>query len=151
MLNGYLWLKFVHVLAASLWVGGVVMLSVGPRRQGGDYEAPDPQTPIYRHPPGGMLIPASMITTVVAGIALGHQSGGMAPWALWGLVVAVVSAVVALAFVRRYDRELMAYEATGQTEAQRAALLRRRIRRLGLLNVVLLLSAVWAMVYKPTV
>ncbi|HEX7091958.1 MAG TPA: DUF2269 family protein [Longimicrobiales bacterium] len=149
MFNAYLWLKFVHVTAAILWVGGVVVLAVLARRSARDPGAAG-ELPIHRHPIGRALIQPAMIVTIVAGLALGHLRGSMPPWATWGLVVAVATVVVVLGFIRRYDRELLALAANGEGNAVREAVLRRRIARLGMLNIVLLLSAVWAMVYKPS-
>lgn len=85
-----------------------------------------------------------MIATLLAGFGLVYLRGGMPPWTSWGVLVAIATLVVGLAFVRRYARELKRI-----ADQPREIVLRRRIGFLWALNLLLLLSAVWAMVYKP--
>lgn len=149
MLNLYLWLKFIHVTAAIFWIGGLAALAVASRRSAGSVDGAKANLPIHNHILGRALIRPAMIVTILAGLTLGHLSGGMAPWAAWGVVVAVATVVVTLAFIRRYERELTELALRGHSDGAREAILRRRISRLGVLNIVLLVSAVWSMVYKP--
>lgn len=149
MLNAYLWLKFIHVTAAIFWVGGLVALAVQNRRHAGPTDGPEAHAPMQDRSLGRLMIRPSMIVAILAGFALAHLSGGMAPWAAWGVIVSIAFLIVTLAFIRRYHREVTDMVLDGHADAARAAILRRRIGRLGMLNILLLLSAVWAMVYKP--
>jgi hypothetical protein len=82
--------------------------------------------------------PAAAVT-LLAGIATALNAGFPmgSVWIIWGFLVVLLSFGMTATFTRDSDR------------AQIAAL-QRRLSLLTALNILLLLSAVWAMVSKPT-
>ena len=69
---------------------------------------------------------------------------------MWGLAGVFGSVLLGATVLRRAGQELAALSAQAAPDASRMAVLRRRLARWGLINIVLLVSTVWAMVFKPT-
>jgi len=148
-MTAYSLLEFVHVAAATVWVGGVITLTVVTRRIARVHGGPAAQALTREQPFFGqrLLMPAAL-TTLVSGLALVGSVGGRPPlWVLWGLAGVFCSIGIGR-LVRRTARELGRLAASGADEARLQGL-RRRIVVLGGVTIALLLSTVWAMVAKP--
>lgn len=152
MLTWYSFLKFLHISAVIIWVGGVIMLGVVNARLAREREGAA-LAALSRHGRffGRTLIGPSAVLTLVAGMALVGLGGGrMALWTVWGLVGVVGSIAIGAGFMERAGRQLTELAATAQPDDVRLGKLRRRLAVLGTVNLVLLFSTVWAMVFKPT-
>jgi uncharacterized membrane protein len=152
MLTWYTLLKFVHVVAVIVWMGGLVALAVVNARIEGD-----PDHALLRSLSrqnaflGRAVLGPAALVTLLAGIALAVVlGGGFALWMVWGLVGALASFVLGGTLVRRASLRLVELAGTPSADAARLAAARRRLSRLNLINIALLLSIVWAMVAKPT-
>ena len=149
----YLWLKFVHVAAVTVWVGGTVALVVLNARLGlqGD---PAVQAAMGRQSEafGRTVIGPAMAVTLLAGLWMAGQFGipFSTLWIVWGLVGFVALVLIGIVATNRPASELAEVARTAGPDDPRVASLRGRLGALGLLNVLVLLSAIWAMVVKPT-
>jgi uncharacterized membrane protein len=148
----YTTLKFIHVVSIAIWVGGLVtMLTLNSILQ----RSGDPAAAQALGRQGGavsvrLFMPAVAVT-VLTGIGM-VQAGNLSmgsTWVLWGMIGTVVSFILGAVFTGGAARKLGARLARGEIDAAGAAAAQRRILFAALLNVLLLLSIVWAMVAKP--
>ena len=98
-----------------------------------------------------MVGPAAVLT-LIAGVIMVVDAdlGFSTPWIAWGLGGIFLSLVLGATLIRRAGDELsVATEAPSKDHA-RIVGLQRRVRNLNTLNLALLFSVVWAMVFKPT-
>lgn len=144
-------LKFVHIASIAAWLGGITTMlllnRLFRREDASAIKALQRQGTAL----STRLFMSAAITTVVTGIGMvqvGHLSFG-ATWITWGIVGAVASVLLGGVLVGGMVRKLGAGVASGAIDAAGAAALQQRILTFGLLNIVLLLSIVWAMVFKP--
>jgi uncharacterized membrane protein len=148
----YNWLKFIHVVSVIVWVGGLVMLMLLNRRLA---KTSPPEVVRALGQQGGALsmvvfMPAVLLT-VITGIGLvqvGRLGFGQT-WIQWGIIGAVVSFIVGGVLTGGTARKLAQQIARGEVDAAQAAAVQRRIMMYVLVNLVVLLSIVWAMTFKP--
>jgi uncharacterized membrane protein len=148
----YTTLKFIHVVAIAVWFGGLVTMLTLNRilQKSGDRAA---MQALGRQ--GGtvsmrLFMPA-VVVTLLTGIGM-VQSGDLSfgsTWVLWGIIGTVVSFILGGIFTGAAARKLGQQLARGEIDAAGAAAAQRRILYAALLNMLLLLSIVWAMVAKP--
>jgi uncharacterized membrane protein len=149
----YLWLKFVHVAAVTVWIGGVVALMVLNARFArlGDVAA---QAAMGRQSEdfGRTVIGPAMAVTLLAGLWMAGQFGipFTSLWIVWGLVGFISFVLIGIVATGRAAGELGALASTAGPDDPRVASLRGRLQALGALNLLLLASVIWAMVFKPT-
>jgi uncharacterized membrane protein len=148
----YSTLKFVHVIAVVIWLGAMITLAVlfarlVRERESGALQLLARQSEFV----GRALIGPAAIVTLLAGGALVWELGtGMAAWIWWGLIGFVVSVALGAGVMQRAGRQLSTVAANPNPDAATIDALQRRLRVLGIVNIVILLSVVWAMVAKPT-
>ena len=148
----YLPLKFVHVVAVIVWAGGVfalVLLNARAARMG-DVSAPAVMRRLSDDL-GRVAIGPAMLLTVIAGIATALSVGFpfTSPWIAWGIVGFVFSGALTGA-IGRTAGQFAEQPISDVAAGARFAALRRRLVALNALNLLLLASIVWAMVFKPT-
>jgi uncharacterized membrane protein len=153
-LTNYTGFKFVHVLAAVVWVGGACVVQVyallalrtnDPVRVAafaGDTEFVGTR----------IFIPASLIL-LVSGLFTVHASGGAwsysQGWVQFGLAIVVLSIVVGAGYLGpESGRIARATEAHGVASAEVQARI-RRIFLVSRIELVLLLCVIFDMVVKP--
>ncbi|HET7551771.1 MAG TPA: DUF2269 family protein [Gemmatimonadaceae bacterium] len=145
-------LKFLHVSAVIIWLGAIITLAVlfvrlARERESGALQLLARQSEFV----GKALIGPSAGVTLLAGGALVWQMGiGMPAWTWWGLIGFVVSVTLGAGVMQRVGRKLSTVAASPNPDAAVMDGLQRRLRTLGIINIVILLSVVWAMVAKPT-
>jgi hypothetical protein len=71
-------------------------------------------------------------------------------WVVWGMVAVILSMLLGAGPIRRTGEELAIGASNPKPEQARVAALRNRLRTLNAVNLIILFSAVWAMVFKPT-
>ena len=74
---------------------------------------------------------------------------GVPLWVIWGFTAIIVSVVLGVALIGRTSKELREVAAAAKPDEPRLSVLQRRLMVLNTLNVLVLLSAVGAMVFKP--
>lgn len=148
----YFTLKFLHVAAASIWVGGLVVTSALNLRLA---RAGDPRTVALTARQSGrvgamLLLPAAVVTLGAGFGSMAIAGVGFTGWILWGLAAIVLAVALGASVLRRSASALIErLEAAPARDAQVSAL-QRRVAVLNGALVTILLSAVWAMVFKPT-
>ncbi len=146
------WLHLVHVLAAMVWVGGGLMLSlIGLRAR----SSADPRTiaDFARVLPwvGIRVLMPAVILVLVTGVwmvfadAEWHFSQ---PWVLLALGLFALAFAIGAVYLSRVGIQLARAGAPGRGPAAAAALLDRWLVGYGLVLLILLV-AVWDMVFKP--
>jgi uncharacterized membrane protein len=149
----FLLLKYLHVLAAIVWIGGMVALTVlnGRLAATGD---PAARAAFGRQSEwfGRNVIGPAMLVVLLAGLAAAGRIGFpfSSLWIVWGLVGFVVSILIGVVAVSRTAAQLGGVARTAGMDDPRAAELGRRLGILNWLNVLVLASVVYAMVFKPT-
>ena len=148
----YSTLKFIHVASMAFWIGGVFTMLVLNRilNASGDRTTLQGLGRLGGAISMRVFMPA-MLVTVITGIGLvqvGKLSFG-ATWVAWGIVGVVVSFVLGGVLTGGTARKLGQQIASGQITPDQVAAVQRRILTYSVLNLVLLLSIIWAMVAKP--
>jgi hypothetical protein len=99
----------------------------------------------------GMVVlgPAAGLT-LIAGIVMIAVSGlGLPLWVIWGFGAIIMSVALGATLIRRANQELGEVAAAAEAGQARLRGLQRRLLTLNIINVLVLLSAVAAMVFKP--
>lgn len=148
MFSLYPLFKFLHVVGVIGWIGGIATFSLLNARIASE-KNPAVLAELERlmRLNGMALIGPSSGLALLAGIAMMLIAGTGAPlWIVWGFAVIVLSVALGVTLIRRTAQSVRELAAT--TADLSAA--QRRLTTLNLINLLLLLSAVWAMVFKPT-
>lgn len=145
-------LKFIHIISVIVWIGGMIMLTVlnGRLAKSGPPEAVRALGQQSGALSMTLFLPAVLLT-VITGIGLvqvGRLGFGQ-KWILWGIIGAVVSFIVGGVLTGGTARKLGQQIARGEIDATQVAAVQRRIMVFVFVNLLVLLSIVWAMVFKP--
>ncbi len=146
----YMVLKFVHVTAVIVWVGGVVAVAAlgGQLARAGDQASLQllrRQSDFF----GRRIQGPAVGVALLAGLAMMGIMKTMTFWLGWGLVALVLSMALDGALVRKASRELAELASARPPDEARMNAARRRLRTGSLLNILILVSTVWVMVAKP--
>jgi uncharacterized membrane protein len=148
----YTLFKFLHIVGAIVWIGGVISVNIisvriAREKDGAALAAISRQSRFY----GMAIIGPAAGLTLLAGIVMIAVSGLSVPlWIAWGLAAILVSMGLGATLIRRAGEELSQLAATATPGDSRLSALQQRLSTLNIVNVLVLLSAVWAMVFKPT-
>ena len=152
MFTVYNLFKFLHIIGAIVWIGGVITAAIINARVAREKDqtvlaAVARQSRFH----GVAVIGPAAGLTLIAGIVMIAVSGlGVPLWVIWGFAAIIVSVALGATLIRRAGEELSEVAATAEPGDPRQSALQRRLATLNTINVLLLLSAVWAMVFKPT-
>jgi uncharacterized membrane protein len=147
----YTLFKFLHIVGAIVWLGGVITVSVITARiareqDGAVLAAVSRQSRFF----GTAVVGPAAGVNLLAGIVMIAVSGLGAPlWVIWGFAAIVVSMALGATLLRRAGEELSNIAAAAAPGDPRQLALQQRLATLNIINVLLLLSAVGAMVFKP--
>jgi uncharacterized membrane protein len=145
--------KFLHILAVIVWVGGVLAVNVlqvlagrGHKRaaQGSLLGLSD----LYGR---AVIAPAAALTLVTGLVRVEQINVGYGTfWVAWGIAAVVLSLAIGATLIRATNAELRRVAADALANDPRWPRLQRRAATVYAINLLLLLSAVWAMEFKPT-
>lgn len=144
--------KTLHVISVIVWLGGLVGVAVINARIAGegDRAAMASLAEASRFFGSRIVGPAAGLT-LIAGLVM--VAVGDLPftslWILWGLGGLVVSMALGATVIRRTGDDLTARSASADADPAEIGALQRRLRGLNVLNLLILFSAVVAMVFKP--
>jgi uncharacterized membrane protein len=147
----YALFKFLHIVGAIIWIGGVIAVNIVSiriaREQAGEVLAAlSRQSRFY----GMAVIGPAAGVTLLAGIVMIAVSGlGVPLWVIWGFAALLISMALGATLIRRDGDKLSEVAATAAPGDARLSALQQRLTTLNIVNVIVLLSAVWAMVFKP--
>ena len=148
--DAYSWLKFIHVVAIAGWLGGFAAITILNGVASRQADARDVTIFVaYGQALGARLVgPASGLALLagVAGMLVGHLS--LQTWIVWGIAAVVLFIAIGVIALRPILNRLAAAAAAGASPAELRPLLRRQ-RLLLVINLLVLLSALWVMVVKP--
>ena len=153
MLSTYTLLKFLHIVAAIVWIGGVCTLTVLytrlTRLQDRRAIAAVAQVSGFA---GQVVVGPAMALTLIAGMTTASTAGFSfgALWITWGFSAVIVSIALGAIFIRRTTAQIVTLAATAEPTDQRMNGLQGRLTLFNLLNLAILLSTVWVMVAKPS-
>jgi uncharacterized membrane protein len=153
MFTVYNTLKVLHIAAVIAWVGGGFALGILNARLGlsGDraaIEVMSRQTVFFLNRIAGPLVGVVLVAGI-AMAAMGHIPPGSL-WLWWGFAGVAGFVVMGVVLSGRAARALAALVPVATEDDPRIRALRRRLRLLGIGIGLLMLSVVWAMVFKPT-
>jgi uncharacterized membrane protein len=152
MFTTYSLFKFLHVVGAIGWVGGVSLLTVIytrlTRAQERSVVAALAQVSGFA---GGAVVGPAAALTLIFGIATAANAGfdfGML-WITWGFTGILLSIALGAIFIRRVIAEIGKLATTAEPNDPRLRAFQGRLTLLNLVNLLILFSTVWAMVAKP--
>ena len=149
----YTILKFIHVLAMAVWLGGLVAMLTLNRilTATGDSALIRGFSRVGAALSMRLYMPAMLITLVTGiGMVQVAEIGFGTKWIVWGIVGLIGSFILGGVLTGGTARKLGQKLAKGEIDAAGAAAVQRRILTYAILNVLLLSSIVWAMVAKPS-
>lgn len=146
-------LKYVHILAAIVWVGtgiyfqfqGTRLMRMGDRSRLGSFAMDVDHTGKF------LLLPASLLVLVM-GIAMliyAPQWSLSDTWILIGLAGAVATAITGSVFLGPTAGKIGTIIAAEGIDSENVQPLVRRIFVVSRVDQVVLLIVIWAMVFKP--
>lgn len=148
----YLLLKFIHIVSVIVWIGGLVALVALNARmaRSGDgmmMAALGQQSEFF----GRSILGPAMGITLLAGLATAGVAGFpfTTAWVVWGIVGFALSIAIGVVAVGRAASSLAGLARQAGLDDPRVDAARRRLIALNVVNILLLLSIVWAMVFKP--
>lgn len=153
MVSTYTLLKFIHVAAAMIWVGGAVAITVLTARLVREQDRGVLLALAKRAGSfGGAVLGPAAVTTLIAGIATAATVGFpfSSLWITWGFTGVLASIILGATLIRRTFVEMEQIAATPGADEVRLNALQARLSTLNLANLLILLSTVGAMVFKPT-
>src|SRR6266498_3289499 len=144
--------KFLRIVSTIVWFGGVITVGIldalVAREKNQAVVAAMARQSRYH---GMVVIGPAAGLTLIAGIVMIAVSGlGVPLWVIWGFAAIIVSVALGATLIRRANEEVREMAARAEPGEQRLSGLQQRLLTLNIINVLLLLSAVWAMVFKPT-
>ena len=146
-------LHFLHQLAAIVWLGGVLAVNVFQLRLGRRHDRAAQQSLLrLANFYGQAVIAPAAAVVLVTGLILVPQTHAAwsASWVIWGFAGIVGSLVLGATLIRATNAELIQIAAGSAPGNPRWLTLNRRAARLYAINLIVLLSVVWAMVFQPT-
>jgi hypothetical protein len=144
---------FLHILGVITWLGGWVALWILQVRFRKERDA-NVQLALLRQSTfyGRAVVSAAAAVTFIAGLVLANRedvSLGTA-WVLWGVVGLIASMGLGGTLLRTTSERLEGLLTNGTTANDPGLLAaQRRLDLLNLVNLLILLSVVFAMVFKP--
>jgi len=152
MQTTYFLLKFLHVTAASIWIGGIVATSFLNLRLA---RATDPKTLAVTTRQSGrvgamLLLPSAAVTLAAGAGSMAISGIGFAVWIVWGIAAIALAVALGASVGRRSVVALIKRLELAPARDATIVSLQRRVALLNAALVAILLSAVWAMVFKPT-
>ena len=152
MLTLFSALKFLHIVAAIMWVGGVITMTllnvrIASTRNTGAMAALVDVGAFFGQRVFGPAAAITLLAGIGTALIAGFQMRSL--WIIWGFVAILLSIVLGATLTRSTTQRLGVLATTPNSDGAQLAALRGRLWMLSALNILLLLSAVWAMVAKP--
>lgn len=153
MPSTYLLFKFLHIAAAIVWIGGVLMLGAVQERLSRTQDR-DTLLALSTHTEffGRILVGPSALLTLITGVVMVAVSGLSfgSFWVTWGFVGIFVTIFLGGFYSRRIGERMNVLIDDGGLDDPHVRALQKRLTLLNVVNLLILFSVVWAMVFKPT-
>lgn len=152
MFTLYTFYKFLHLAAVIIWLGGFCTLSLLNLRLTRE-QNPATLRSLLNHAAfyGRAVIGPAMAFTLVAGILTAINAGYNfgSTWISWGFVAILGSVLLGIFPIRMVTTKLNQLVTSTSPDPAPIHAVQTRLALLNLLNLLLLLSAVGAMIFKP--
>jgi putative copper export protein len=144
--------KFLHVLSVVVWLGGVLTVNVlqvlvGRGRERSGQASLLRLSDLYGRavigPAAGLTLVTGFVRVVQIDVSLGTF------WVVWGLVAIAASIALGVSLIRATVVRLGRLVEDAAFDDPLWPALRRRLATLYGINLLVLLSALWAMEFKP--
>jgi uncharacterized membrane protein len=145
--------KFLHVLAVIVWVGGVLTVNVLQvlTGKGHDRAAQASLLRLSELYGRAVIAPAAALTLLTGLVRVEQIDVGYGTfWVVGGIAAVIGSLAIGATLIRATNAELRRVAADAPADDPRWPTTQRRAVTLYGINLLLLLSAVWAMEFKPT-
>jgi uncharacterized membrane protein len=151
MFTWYKLFTFVHITAVIIWIGGATILAVlsGHLARVGENAALQVVARQNEFIGKAVLGPAAIVTLLAGFALMSVAQVGFPLWMGWGVAGVVGSIALGGGYLALTGRKLAEQAQSAQPDRARMAVLQRRLAVGAVLNITLLLSTVWAMVFKP--
>lgn len=152
MTSLYLWLKFLHVAAVIVWIGGTTVIAALTNRAAGTDDPADIRNAIgvglYIGP--RIVGPASGLALLLGLFAVwaGHLRI-LTPWVVWGLLGFLAHVLIGGILLRKNGERIHGLAGAGSVDHVQLKEALGRQRGLAALYLLTMLSVIWAMVMKP--
>jgi uncharacterized membrane protein len=146
-------LKFLHVLSAIAWIGGVVALTVLTRRIARERNREILSAWLRQATSYGQMIagPASGIVLLTGAAMVGIAKLGFGTfWVVWGFTGIVLHILLGAVLVRKRTMELAQIASSNNGDDNSLLQAGRKLWIVQLIYVTLMASVVASMVFKPT-
>jgi uncharacterized membrane protein len=145
--------KFLHVLSVIVWIGGVLTFTVLNLRltleqDRGVLAALQRQSNFFGRAVIGPAAALTLIAGIVTAVSAGFDFGAL--WITWGFVAILISLILGATLIRMTNNNLGALVTSAGSSDVTVHAAQQRLALLNLLNLLLLISAVAAMVLKPS-
>lgn len=153
MFNLYSIFKFLHVVAVIVWLGGLFTTSIVTARMAREGNQSAMASLMRQNgfigrsvlgPAAALSLIAGVVMVIDGGIGFGTL------WIAWGVGALIVSMGLGATVIRRSGEQLGRLLASEKRDEGAVMSLQRRLQTLNTVVMVVLLSAVWMMVTKPT-
>jgi len=145
-------LKFIHVVSAIAWFGGIIMLFLLNNRfaRAGNQDLVKALGQQGAALSMTFFMPAAIVALVtgIAMVMVGRLDFG-ATWISWGFLGFILSMIIGGVLTGGTARRLAKAVQAGSATQEDIARAQKRINLYVRLNLLVLLSVVWAMVAKP--
>lgn len=144
---------FLHVLAVVVWMGGVLTLNVLQvlLSRGQDRAAQGALLRLSDRYGRAVIAPAAALTLITGLVRVEQVGVGYGTlWVAWGIVAILLSIAIGATLIRMSNAELRRLVADGAGDDARRLAVQRRLAVVNAVNLLVLLSAFWAMEFKPT-
>lgn len=143
---------FLHILGVIAWLGGAFTLTVLHLRQArtSTAAAGDALSGAGELLGRKVFGPAAGLTLITGIVMIGMMNWIMPAWVIWGFCGLIAAGFVGSALAGGTARALAKLPAAGATETPATRRLRRRLMLFSVIDLLILVSVVWAMVFKPT-
>lgn len=146
----FLFLKYLHIIGAIVLLGSVVTIDVVTFRLILLKKNPALQI-IYSESKfiEKWIISTSSALTTISGIIMAYLWFGWPFWLYWGLIVVAFTGVTGSTIIPRIKKQITKLISENSTDTQAIKKLTFKFILLISINLLLLLSAVGTMIYKP--
>jgi uncharacterized membrane protein len=151
MASVYLLVKFLHVISSTIWIGGIVAMTILIARIAREADpsllvALTRQARFY----GGAVITPAIGVQFLTGLVMIFGFGiGFPLWVLWGIAAIIVVVVLSLRLLVPTFNTII--DGTTSTVGdQQQTKQQRRLVMVYVIILLVLLSAEWVMVFKPS-
>jgi len=151
MATVYLLVKFLHIIGAAVWIGGIVAQAILIARiaREADPAVLVALTRQARFYGGAVITPAAGVQLITGLVMILGFGIGFPLWVLWGIAAIIVVVAIAQTLLLPAFNSII-NRATSAQGDQELTKQQRRLVMVLMAILLVLLSAEWAMVFKPT-